>query len=168
MAQSKAKSAKANIQDKPESQIVRTKRKYVKKYPTAGKPAKYTSVEALQTGIDKYFAECEIKEKPATMSGLAINLGFINRQSLLDYEGKDKYSGTIKAARARVEASVEERLLTQGQSAAGCIFNLKNNFGWKDKSEQEINFNGKIEAGRLDDQELEDRIKRIHMQLTSL
>lgn len=35
-----------------------------------------------------------------------------------------------------VEVFLEERL--QGTAATGTIFNLKNNFGWKDKTEQKL------------------------------
>jgi len=41
---------------------------------------------------------------------------------------------TIKDSRFRVE-EYNENQLHEGRNAAGVIFNLKNNFGWVDKSE---------------------------------
>jgi hypothetical protein len=39
-----------------------------------------------------------------------------------------------------VEMSLEQRLA--GQAVTGSIFSLKNNFGWKDKSETDITSGG--------------------------
>ena len=44
---------------------------------------------------------------------------------------------TIKKAKSKVEDYLEKKLLT-GNSATGIIFNLKNNFEWKDKQEVEV------------------------------
>lgn len=124
-----------------------------------GRPQKFNNVEELQKKIDAYFDSCFrpvldengspiididtgklVKEqvKPFTMSGLAVFLD-CDRQTLLNYKAKDKYFGTIKHARDRIEAYVEEQLFTP-KIATGVIFNLKNNFDWKDKREinQEI------------------------------
>lgn len=117
-----------------------------------GRPPKYKTPEEMQVVIDEYFAECDnrLKEihtkegdsvavcipEPYTMSGLAYALD-MSRQALLEYNKKDQFLVTIKRARARVERDVERRLLEGTVGAAGPIFNLKNNFGWKDKSEIE-------------------------------
>lgn len=75
------------------------------------------------------------KQLPYTITGLALALN-TTRETLLDYEGKDEYSDTIKAAKTKIENFNEQMLF--GPSPTGTIFNLKNNYGWKDKSEQEI------------------------------
>jgi hypothetical protein len=72
------------------------------------------------------------KQRPYTISGLALALN-TTRETLLDYQAKKTYSDTIKAAKARCEAYVEERLFDS--NAAGVIFNLKNNYQWVDKQE---------------------------------
>ncbi len=95
-------------------------------------------------------------QRPYTISGLAYFLG-TNRTTLLDYENlavkdsediplglrtKDpfllrQYTDTIKRAKARCEAYVEERLLSGGHPV-GSIFNLKNNYhNWEDKTVHE-------------------------------
>lgn len=69
-----------------------------------------------------------------TVTGLALALD-LTRQGLLEYEEKGEFSDTVKKAKARVEQFIEDRLFEN--APAGAIFNLKNNFGWKDKTEVE-------------------------------
>ncbi len=76
------------------------------------------------------------------MSGLALSIG-LDRKSVLNYEKKDKFVLTIRKARDTVHADVEKRLMDG--AGVGAIFNLKNNFGWKDKTEvEQTNFNHEI------------------------
>lgn len=96
----------------------------------AGRPAKFNTPEELQDSIDKYFDEVPISQY--TITGLAIALGFCDRQSLYDYEEREEFSCIIKAARLRVENAYEIKL--SSQNVTGSIFALKN-MGWKDKSE---------------------------------
>ena len=72
--------------------------------------------------------------KAPTVCGLADYLG-IHRKTLLEYEEKEEFSDTIKRAKNKIELYLEENLY--GNNVAGLIFNLKNNFGWKDKQEIE-------------------------------
>jgi len=107
----------------------------------AGRPPKYTSSEEVQIIIDEYFetdayvGEGDNRRFIPTMAGLAYALD-LSRQGLLDYANKDEFFDTIKRARAKVEISLEQRLA--GNNVTGSIFNLKNNFGWKDKTETEL------------------------------
>ena len=103
---------------------------------SAGRPLKYNSVEDMQNDIEKYFAECDEKGKPYTVSGLAYALG-TNRQTLINYEDKSEFIDTIKSAKAKIELFNEEMLYSKDVSTTGVIFNLKNNYGWKDKQEIE-------------------------------
>lgn len=104
-----------------------------------GRPPKFKCVEDVEIAIEAFFQECDTGKDgvsaPYTMSGLAYALG-CDRKTLLNYSKKDDYFPTIKKARERVELDVERRLMS-GHSVAGAIFNLKNNFGWKDKTEVE-------------------------------
>ncbi len=101
-----------------------------------GRPLKFKSVKALESHIDDYFEKRYKDDVPVTITGLALHLGFLNRQSLYDYKGRPEYSGTIKKAVAQVEECYEKRL-QQGGQAAGPIFALKN-MGWSDKQEHEL------------------------------
>lgn len=120
----------------------------------AGRPAYYESPESLQEGIDAYFdyikgefiENKQVEEdgsittqrivvrypEPATITGLALYLGFNDRQSLYDYQEKGEFTCIVKKARTLIECEYEKRLA--GQSPTGAIFALKN-MGWKDKTE---------------------------------
>lgn len=76
------------------------------------------------------------KQKPYTFTGLANALN-TTRDTLLDYEGRDEFSDSIKKARSKCEEYVEQSLFST-TNVTGVIFNLKNNYGWVDKSEQDL------------------------------
>lgn len=104
-----------------------------------GRPPKFQSIEELKSSIDEYFETQAGKETP-TVSGLALHLD-TTRRTLLDYcEEDNEFSHTIKKAKLRVETFIEQKLY--GNNVTGLIFNLKNNFDWKDKTEQDITTNG--------------------------
>ena len=103
-----------------------------------GRPLKFTTVEELQQKIGVYFEDTDIAEW--TITGLALALD-TSRETLCDYESKDKYSDTIKKAKLMVENSYELDLKKYGKS--GTIFALKN-FNWKDKTEQDIDVKGTL------------------------
>lgn len=98
-----------------------------------GRPPKYKTKEEIQEKIDNYFKECQLNNKPYTITGLGLALD-MSRQDLINYSKKEEFFDTIKRAKMRVENYLEERLINDS-SATGIIFNLKNNYGWKDKQE---------------------------------
>lgn len=108
----------------------------------AGRPPMISSPEEMQEKIDQYFKECDKKKRPYTVPGLALALGFSTRQSLLDYAEKDEFVDTIKKAKLKIEAQRNDALIKGSGSPAGMIFDLKNNFGWKDKQEIEHSIPG--------------------------
>ena len=123
-----------------------------------GRPPKYKSKEEIEEKIEQYFKDCEghpltdcegnqvynkwgypviVDKRPPTVTGLALALGFTNRLSLLNYQGKEEFVNTITRAKARVEQYAEERLFDKDGSG-GAQFSLRNNFkGWN--GEQETN-----------------------------
>lgn len=126
-----------------------------------GRPLKFATVEELQEKIEIYFKSCwrqkvdmfgnpifmkdehgkKTKEKvmeqwkPYTIVGLAVALD-TTRETLLDYEEKDGFSDTIKRAKEMCHQYAEEQLYI-GKNPTGAIFNLKNNYKWKDRNEIE-------------------------------
>lgn len=132
---------------------------------TAGRPPLYKTPEEMQTVIDEYFDWCDNKTKeihsdklgdmivpnpePYTMSGLALRLG-MSRETLSNYKEKTEFLDTIKAARNKVEYDIERRMNDKDTFTPGLIFNTKNNFGWKDKSETDVTSKGeKIESNTI-------------------
>lgn len=106
-----------------------------------GRPPLWTTVEDIEPLAEAYFRECEEKQKPPTITGLALALN-TNRQTLINYEEKDEFFDTIKRYKSRCEQWVEENALMNKANATFSIFNLKNNYGWKDKTEQDVTSGG--------------------------
>ena len=94
---------------------------------------KYKDEKELKKAIDNYFKKCDEQNRPYTISGLALSLG-IDRRTIINYGNKDLFFALIKEARAKVEQQLEESLYRLGNNS-GIIFNLKNNYGWKDSVE---------------------------------
>ena len=108
-----------------------------------GKPLIFKTVKELEDKVNSFFTSDEafiinFKEGEEdriyapTISGLALHLG-VDRKTIVNYSNKEEYFPTIRKARARIESHIEKKLY--GNNVTGLIFNLKNNFDWKDKSE---------------------------------
>jgi len=106
-----------------------------------GRPLKFKSAKELQSKIDAYFRDCDKKKKPYTITGLALALD-TTRETLLDYEERDEFSDTIKKAKLKCQAYAEEQLFTN-RNTAGVIFNMVNNYGWKNKQDIDNNIGNK-------------------------
>lgn len=117
-----------------------------------GRPPLFDSEEALNDKVKEYFEYIKGEKtmvgegdnkledwvrlpENATITGLALYLGFESRQSFYDYEKNELFSYTIKRARLKIECEYEKKL--SSQACTGSIFALKN-MGWKDKSETEL------------------------------
>ena len=109
------------------------------------------SASVLTKHIDRYFlyieGKCPTEQKasktkakiaseqkildgePATISGMALFLGFASKQEFEAYEESGKHAHILKRARLRIEAAYEARLY---QTPTGVIFALKT-MGWNDK-----------------------------------
>ena len=111
-----------------------------------GRPKIFNDVKEVEEKINAYFNYCEEKEKPYTMSGLAYYLG-ISRQTLVNYSNQDQFFDTIKKARDRVQMQLEENALLNKANPTFTIFNLKNNFDWKDSNEVKTN----VEITKVDE-----------------
>jgi len=105
----------------------------------AGRPLKFKTEEELQKAISNYFDYCLQNKKPETIAGLAYHLG-VERQTIYCYEKREEFFDTVKSARDRILAGLEEALFTEGKS--GQIF-LAKNYGYTDK--QEIEHSGDVE-----------------------
>ncbi len=106
-----------------------------------GRPKKFDSVSEMQKKIDEYFESRDKAGLGYTITGLALGLG-MTRETLLQYEKNSEFSDAIKKAKTKIEESLEQRLL-DGKNVVGVIFNLKNNFGWKDQ--QQVEHSGAVD-----------------------
>ena len=97
---------------------------------TSGRPPIYSDDEEgfniVRDKCIEYFNECETNNKKATVTGLALYLGFCSRGTLNEYAKKEVFSDIIKRAMLTVENSYEESATNFD------IFALKN-MGWDDK-----------------------------------
>jgi len=130
-------------------------------YVTGNVP-KYKTPQEMEAKIVEYFKTCEpklmtyedadgneqpvmvkgepyYKQEPPTKSGLALYLGFADRQSLYDYEKKKGFSCIIKRAKLALSEHHEKGL--DKEKCTGHIFWLKCNGAkepvneWNDKAE---------------------------------
>jgi len=116
----------------------------------AGRPLKFSSKKDLDTKIKSYFDSCWSvnsigilsQTRPYTVTGLAVALD-TSRQTLINYESRERFFDTIKKAKDKIENYNEEQLYRNTQ-VAGVIFNLKNNYDWKDKTELDAKIQGNI------------------------
>ena len=105
---------------------------------------KYKDAKELQEKINNYFAKCDEEHRPYTICGLALFLG-VHRETILNYSKREEYADIISAAKLRIETQLEESLYRLGNNS-GVIFNLKNNYGWKDTVEVKNNHSiGRVE-----------------------
>lgn len=97
-----------------------------------GRPRIVESPEEFERRAHAYFDECEKGGVFKTITGLALAVGFAERQSLYDYQARPEFSVVVKRARLVVENDYEQRLA--GGKPTGAIFALKN-MGWRDRHE---------------------------------
>lgn len=108
-----------------------------------GRPLKFESPEILEEKINEYFAKCEAKGEKPLITELALFLD-TTRETLCDYRDKDAYSDSIKKAKLRCQVALERNLVEGKVNPTGTIFNLKNNYGWRDKTEVENEHKGEM------------------------
>lgn len=101
---------------------------------------KYKSEEELSKGIEEYFEDCDKREKPYTISGLAYSLG-IDRKTLLNYSHKDMFSSLVKKAKDRVQKQIEENATDGTWNSTFAIFSLKANYKWDDGNKVNVEIN---------------------------
>ena len=133
-------------------------------YVTGNVP-KYKTPQEMEDKVVEYFKTCEpklmtyedsegneqpvmvkgepyYKQEPPTKSGLALYLGFADRQSLYDYEKKKGFTCIIKRAKLALSEHHEKGL--DKEKCTGHIFWLKCNGAkepvneWNDKTEEGV------------------------------
>ena len=128
-----------------------------------GRPKKYTK-KGLEKAVEGYFAsisrtvdardedgEPMLNDageairvtqyvRPPSVGGLCLYLG-IDRSTWQNYADRElhpEFQEITAYARMCMEAYLEEQLLTREKNVQGLIFNLQNNYGWREKREVEL------------------------------
>ena len=113
-----------------------------------GRPLLFETPEILQEKIDAYFKYCDENEQPYTISELALFLE-TDRITLVRYGERDEFSNTIKKAKQKIESQFEKKALMGAYNPTIAIFLMKNNFGYVDRTEQEVVVQEKTKAEQL-------------------
>lgn len=129
----------------------------------------FLGVEDVEYQIDKYFNNQDELNRPYTVQGLAlaldINIATLYKWSTEGYgvksisvEDNKRLSKSIKSAKLRVEEYNAMQLFREKGQVAGIIFNLKNNFGWKDTQEIKTTSDTRLSVTGLSKEELRELI----------
>lgn len=102
-----------------------------------GRPMLWKNEKELEDKIEECKKWCIENEKPFSLSRLAYFVG-CSRATLVNYSNKEPFFETIEKAKRLSETGIEDILLS-GKAQVGAIFSLKNNFGWKDSKEVNVN-----------------------------
>jgi hypothetical protein len=121
-----------------------------------GPPAKFTDAEEIQRKLDAYFAACDARTtfyvtkdgekievpdpEPYTITGMCLALD-CDRKTLINYTQDETKNPdvfhTIRRAKLKCE-QYAERSLWKPKIATGVIFNLTNNYGWKNQQDTRL------------------------------
>lgn len=101
------------------------------------RPEKF-SPEEFETKSNEYLEQCTTNKRPKTLSWLCVFL-WVYKDYISEKMKDERFSETIKKIRTIAENDVEEWILTNKYNPTAWIFNLKNNFWWKDKTEIDQN-----------------------------
>ena len=71
---------------------------------------------------------------PPSITALCLELE-IDRRTWANYAADKTKGPVVERARARIEAYLQEQLLTREKGVQGVIFNLTANYGWRDRKE---------------------------------
>jgi len=115
-------------------------------------------VEAINNAREPIF-ETYYLEIPS-ITGLCIHLG-ITKETWSEYSKLEMFSDSITRAKEKIERYNIDQLYRKEQ-VNGVIFNLKNNFGWKEKQEVEntnINLNNNLDLTGLSTEEIKELLK---------
>lgn len=104
-----------------------------------GRPRTYDDPVAFAKLVQEYFNKCVTHKRRPTLAGISAHLGFYDKESFVYYENAgEEFSRTVRNARLLIEDDRWQQLLDKDRFTVGVIFDLKNNHGWKDKSELDL------------------------------
>jgi len=100
---------------------------------------KWDDPDELSQAVSEFYDDCDQRNAPYTVAGLALWLGFSSKDSIRDYCGrKDELGEVMNSARLRIEQQRSEQLITaEGAAPVGKMFDLKCNFGWQEPPQKQ-------------------------------
>lgn len=106
-----------------------------------GQHLKYSTPELFRDKALEYFAHCKKEQKPYTITGLCLFMG-ITVLTFSHYKERAEFEEIVNLIRLQCEDWIVENMLTNKANATAAIFNLKNNYGWKDQAQLDVTSNG--------------------------
>jgi hypothetical protein len=104
-----------------------------------GRPRAYEDHAAFDALVEEYFAKCVEDGRKPTLTGISLHLGFCDKETFGSYHAVSfEFARTVNKARMRIEENRHQLLVNNKTFTPGIIFDLKNNHGWKDKTETEF------------------------------
>jgi hypothetical protein len=97
-----------------------------------GRPPIYSDDDAplFDAKVDQYFDQQQATGRPPTIAGLALFLGFSDRQTFTEYGKREAFSLTVSRAKTMIEVDRSERLVLKDEYTPGLPMDLANNHGW--------------------------------------
>ena len=121
---------------------------------------KYKTPKELKGKITSFFNKYEKSGRIPTIEMLGVHLG-MGRKSILNYQGDSRFKKIITDAKDKITAFKVEAMLNGEGSTAGIIFDLKNNAGFKDKTEvEQTNLNHDLT--NLSEEDLKKKLKELN------
>lgn len=112
-----------------------------------GRPPKFATVDLLMDAFEQW--QQEFKEGGSLVNDIPDVEGFCvyvgaYRQLLMEYEKKEEFSTAIKTIKNWIYYRKKQLAMQNKMPAAIYIFDAKNNAGYVDKTEQDLNHSGDV------------------------
>lgn len=122
------------------------------------------TVDKVRNNLKKYFQHLAKENKFATITGMALHMGFRGRKDMINYEALPEYEEIIKIGKSIIEYSYEIRLKMPDVKQTGILFALKQ-MGWEDKQTIETSNTTDAEVAKMLDKVPEKKLKAIQKML---
>ena len=119
----------------------------------------FDSISAEETTVDAGGRERTVRVwlEPPLMSELMLAL-HISRKTWSRYAAMPELADVCEWAKGVVEGWLERQLVLRDKSVNGLVFDLQNNFGWRERTEQELGPETRAHEAALADLSLAQRL----------
>lgn len=109
--------------------------------------------------------EKEAQKSDCLWLGSALVKVGLYKQIWSEWERKFQDNDVVSESIKRIEQIFEDRIVTRGLKGESnptmTIFTLKNNYDWKDKTEQDVNVKGKIAYSDMTEEQIDNELRRL-------